>query len=344
MRRQRITALLAGAALLAVSAAAKAEDSITVASWGGAYQDAQRVSFFEPTAKALGITIKEDTTNGLDDVRLQVKGNAVKWDLVELGSDECSRGTKEGLFEKLDYNIIKSDGVPAKLVHDDWIGITYYSVVLIYRTDKYGDNGPKNWADFWNVEKFPGKRALGNFATETLTVAALADGVPVDKVYPLDVDRAFKSLEKIKPSIAVWWTSGGQAMQLVKDGEVDMASIWNGRASILAGSGAPVHFSYDQGAFQADCMVIPKGAAHKDLAMKALAMFLQPDIQANLPLHIANGPVNVKAFDTGKIPADKIPGIVSAPENVKKQVLIDPAYWADHMVEVQERFNNFLQE
>jgi putative spermidine/putrescine transport system substrate-binding protein len=277
-------------------------------------------------------------------VRLQVKGNAVKWDLVELGSDECSRGTKEGLFEKLDYNLIKSDGIPPALVHDDWIGITYYSVVLIYRTDKYGDNGPKNWADFWNVEKFPGKRALGNFATETLTVAALADGVPVDKVYPLDVDRAFKSLERIKPSIAVWWTSGGQAMQLVKDGEVDMASIWNGRASILAGSGAPVHFSYDQGAFQADCMVIPKGAAHKDLAMKALAMFLQPDIQANLPLHIANGPVNVKAFDTGKIPADKIPGIVSAPENVKKQVLIDPAYWADHMVEVQERFNNFLQE
>jgi putative spermidine/putrescine transport system substrate-binding protein len=344
MRRHRITALLAGVALMAISAAAKAEDSITVASWGGAYQDAQRVSFFEPTAKALGITIKEDTTNGLDDVRLQVAGNAVKWDLVELGSDECSRGTKEGLFEKLDYNIIKKDGIPEKLVHDDWIGITYYSVVLIYRTDKYGDNGPKNWADFWNVEKFPGKRALGNFATETLTVAALADGVPPDKVYPLDVDRAFKSLEKIKPSISVWWTSGGQAMQLVKDGEVDMASIWNGRASILAGSGAPVHFTYDQGAFQADCMVIPKGAAHKDLAMKALAMFLQPDIQANLPLHIANGPVNVKAFDTGKIPADKIPGIVSAPENVKKQVLIDPAYWADHMVEVQERFNNFLQE
>jgi putative spermidine/putrescine transport system substrate-binding protein len=345
MRRQRITALLAGVALMAIgSVAAKAEDSITVASWGGAYQDAQRVSFFEPTAKALGITIKEDTTNGLDDVRLQVAGNAVKWDLVEPCSHECARGTKEGLFEKLDYSVIKSDGIPAKLVHDDWIGITYYSVVLIYRTDKYGDNGPKTWADFWNVEKFPGKRALGNFATETLTVAALADGVPPDKVYPLDIDRAFKSLEKIKPSVSAWWTSGGQAMQMVKDGEVDMASIWNGRASVLAGSGAPVHFTYDQGAFQADCMVIPKGAKNKDLAMKALAMFLQPDIQANLPLHIANGPVNTKAFEIGKIPADKLPGIVSSPENVKKQVLIDPSFWAEHMVEVQERFNNFLQE
>jgi putative spermidine/putrescine transport system substrate-binding protein len=345
MRRQTITALLAGVALMAIStAAARAEDSITVASWGGAYQDAQRASFFEPTAKALGITIKEDTTNGLDDVRLQVAGNAVKWDLVELGSDECARGTKEGLFEKLDYNLIKSEGIPEKLVHDDWIGIAYYSVVLIYRTDKYGDNGPKTWADFWNVEKFPGKRALGNFATETLTVAALADGVPPDQVYPLDIDRAFKSLEKIKPSVSAWWTSGGQAMQMVKDGEVDMASIWNGRASVLAGSGAPVHFTYDQGAFQADCMVIPKGAKNKDLAMKALAMFLQPDIQANLPLHIANGPVNAKAFEIGKIPADKLPGIVSSPENVKKQVLIDPSFWAEHMVEVQERFNNFLQE
>src|SRR5258705_2254924 len=144
MRRQTITALLAGVALMAIStAAARAEDSITVSSWGGAYQDAQRVSFFEPTAKALGITIKEDTTNGLDDVRLQVAGNAVKWDLVELGSDECARGTKEGLFEKLDYNVLKSDGIDPKLFHDDWIGITYYSVVLIYRTDKYGDNGPK---------------------------------------------------------------------------------------------------------------------------------------------------------------------------------------------------------
>ncbi len=345
MRRQENLALLAGVGLFAsvLSTNTYAQDSITVASWGGVFQEAESVSFFQPTAKALGITIKEDTTNGLTDVRLQVTGNAIKWNLVELGADECARGSKEGLFEPLDYSVIDANGINPKLVHDDWVGIIYYSVILIYNTDKYGENGPKTWADFWDVEKFPGKRALGNFPTESLTVAALADGVPPDQVYPLDLDRAFASLEKIKPHISVWWSSGGQAMQLVKDGEVDMASIWNGRASILAEQGSPVKYTFNQGVFNADCMVIPKGAPNKDLAMKALASFLTPDLQANLPLHIANGPVNLKAFDTGKIPPEKMAWIVSSPENVKKQVLLDFDFWVEHLVDAEERFQDFLQ-
>jgi putative spermidine/putrescine transport system substrate-binding protein len=299
------------------SGVALAADSVTVASWGGSYQEAQQKAFFKPTADALGITIKEDTTNGLDDVRLQVTGNAVKWDLVELSADECARGTKEGLFEKLDYNVIDAAGIDPKLVQDDWVGITYYSVVLIYRTDVFGENGPKTWSDFWNVEKFP---------------------------YPLDIDRALKSLDKIRPHIDAWWTSGAQAMQLIKDGEVDMASIWNGRASTLKMEGAPIAYSYDQGVLNADCMVIPKGAKNKDAAMKVLASFLKPEIQANLPLYIANGPANVKAFETGNIPADKVAEVTSAPENAKKQVLMDPSFWADHMVEAQEQFDNLVQQ
>lgn len=346
MRTAKGLVSLASAGLMAVALAsvAEAQDGITVASWGGAYQEAQSKAFFQPAAKALGITIKEDTTNGLADVRLQVTGNAVKWDLVELGAEECARGHREGLFEPLDYKVIDASGIDKKMVREDWIGITFYSVVLIYNKDKYGENGPKTWADFWNVEKFPGRRALGNFPTETLTVAALADGVPPDQVYPLDLNRAFAALERIKPHISVWWDSGGQAMQLVKDGEVDMASIWNGRASVLAAEGSPVTYTYEQGVFNPDCMVIPKGAKNKDLAMKALALFVSPDLQANLPLHIANGPVNLKAFETGKIPADRIATIVSAPENVKKQLLLDFDFWADHFVESEERFNDLLQQ
>jgi putative spermidine/putrescine transport system substrate-binding protein len=133
-------------------------------------------------------------------------------------------------------------------------------------------------------------------------------------------------------------------MQLVKDGEVDMASIWNGRASTLKMEGAPISYSYDQGVLNADCMVIPKGAKNKDMAMKALAMFLKPEIQANLPLYIANGPVNLKAFETGKIPPEKVAEVTSAPENAKKQVLMDPSFWADHMIEAQEEFDDLIQQ
>ncbi|TIT75597.1 MAG: ABC transporter substrate-binding protein [Mesorhizobium sp.] len=335
-----ITGLLAS-----VAVPASAADTITVASWGGTYQEAQTKAFFDPTAKELGITIKQDTTNGLDDVRLQVSGNAVKWDITELGADECARGSKEGLFEKLDYSLIDKSGINPKLVHDDWVGVSYTSVVLIYRTDVFGDKGPKTWADFWDVEKFPGRRALsGSQATETLSVAALAKGTPIDKVYPVDIDGALQSVDKVKGHIDAWWTSGAQAMQLVKDGEVDMASIWNGRAGTLRKEGAPVAFSFDQGVLTADCLVIPKGSKNKDLAMKALARFVSPDLQANLPLYVDNGPANEKAFETGKIPQERIKDINSSPENVKKQVLQDPEFWRDTLVEATEKFNNLIQQ
>ncbi|MDX8479956.1 ABC transporter substrate-binding protein [Mesorhizobium sp. VK24D] len=344
-KRHCIQGLAFAGLLASVAVPASAADTITVASWGGTYQEAETKAFFDPTAKDLGITIKQDTTNGLDDVRLQVTGNAVKWDITELGADECARGSKEGLFEKLDYNVIDKSGINPKLVHDDWVGISYTSVVLIYRTDVFGDKGPKTWADFWNVEKFPGRRALsGSQATETLSVAALAKGTPIDKVYPVDIDGALQSVDKVKGHIDAWWTSGAQAMQLVKDGEVDMASIWNGRAGTLKKQGAPVAFSFDQGVLTADCMVIPKGSKNKDIAMKALAKFVSPDLQANLPLYVDNGPANEKAFETGKIPQERIKDINSSPENVKKQVLQDPAFWRDNLVEATEKFNNLIQQ
>jgi putative spermidine/putrescine transport system substrate-binding protein len=320
-------------------------DEITAASAGGAYQAAARKAFYEPTMKALGIVIKEDTTKGLTDVRLQVQGNSVKWDLVELTATECVLGSREGLFETLDYKVIDPSGIDPKLVNPNWVGFTYFSVVLIYNTDTYGANGPKNWADFWDTKKFPGRRALGRVKPdETLTIAALADGIPRDSAYPIDIDRAVASLDRIKGSITAWWTSGAQAMQLVRDGEVDMASIWSGRASALAGDGAPVKYSFDQALLGSGCMVIPKGAPHRDLAMKALAEFLKPNNQAELPLNIANGPANMKAFDTGRIPADKLPEIVSSPQNVKTQVLIDPTFWADNLTKATERFEDEIQK
>ncbi len=89
---------------------------------------------------------------------------------------------------------------------------------------------------------------------------------------------------------------------------------------------------------------IVKGSKNKDLAMKVLAKFVSPDLQANLPLYVDNGPANEKAFETGKIPQDRIKDINSAPENVKKQVLQDPAFWRDTLVEATEKFNNLIQQ
>lgn len=339
-------ALLLGLATVFGAQTAWAEDSITVTSWGGTYQEAESKAMFQPAAQALGITIKEDNlAEGLPDVRLQVQGNAVKWDVVELSAEECVRGAEEGLFEKLDYSVINPDGIDKKLIADTWVGVTFYSVVLAYNTSgKLGENGPQTWADFWNVDKFPGARSLGNFATESLTLAAMADGTPPDKVYPIDIDKAFKKLEEIKPHIASWWSSGGQAMNLLKDNEVDMGSIWNGRANTLVTSGAPVKYTVAQGVLNADCLVIPKGSKNVALAQKAIARIISPELQANLPKYSANGPANLKAFETGKLTAEETARVISSPENIKKQVILDFNWWAPQLPEVQKRWQAFLQQ
>ena len=69
MRLATIVAL--GAAAITGSFPAVAQQSITISSWGGAFQKAQRQAWFELVEKELNIRIKEETTSGIGDVRAQ---------------------------------------------------------------------------------------------------------------------------------------------------------------------------------------------------------------------------------------------------------------------------------
>ena len=73
-------------AVVALGASFASAAELTIVSWGGAYQEAQRKALFEPVAKALGIEIAEDTYGGISDVRLKVKSGAVNWDIVDTGA------------------------------------------------------------------------------------------------------------------------------------------------------------------------------------------------------------------------------------------------------------------
>jgi len=335
---------LAGVLLLLSMTEARAADTITIASWGGNYQDALSKAIWGPVGEKLGITVKEDNTNGLADVRAQVLANAVQWDITELTIDGCAQGAAEGLFEPIDFKVVDASGFDPAVVNASYMGQNYYSNVVAWSTEKFGKDGPQNWADFWNVEKFPGRRSLRNDPAEVLEAALLADGVAPDKLYPLDLDRAFKSLEKIKPYISVWWSSGAQSAQLLTDGEVDMIGAWSGRVTAAQAQGAKVDFTFNQGLLIADCLVIPKGAKNKDLAMKALAAALSADIQANLPTYIDYGPANAKAFDTGKIAPDVVARLNTGPDNAKKQVVFHGDWWGQHGAEARERWSAFMNE
>lgn len=341
MKKLTLLAAASAAAVLA-GTGAQAADSITVASWGGSYQDAQRKAMFDPTAEELGITINEATLSSLADVRVQVRSGAVEWDVVDLGATDCAIGSKEGLFEPLDFDVINADGIDDKMVNDHWVGVIYYSTVPAWNT-KTVEKPPQNWADFWNVEDFPGLRSMRNRPQVMLEMALLADGVTADDLYPLDVDRAFKKIEEIKPHIATWWESGAQSVQLAKDGEVDMIAAWDGRLDSAMKDGAAIDFTYNEGFLNADCLAVPKGAPNKDLAMKAIARFVSPEQQANITKHIAYGPVNTKAFDTGLISDEAAQNINTAPQNMGKQIVIDASWWGEHGARMRERWDSMIQ-
>ena len=221
----------------------------------------------------------------------------------------------------------------------------FYSSVLAYNKDKFGDNPPKTWADFWDVKKFPGTRALRNHPLATLEAALLADGVPADKLYPLDVDRAFKKLEEIKPHVSVWWTSGAQSAQLLADGEVDMEMAWNGRVAAVVKEGSPIGYSFNQGFLQYTSLCILNGAPNMETAVKFVNAALTPDIQANFPAYIDYGPGNPEAYKTGKISPERAAEMPSSPENAAIQVLVADEWWSSPAGEdAQKRWASFVQQ
>lgn len=345
--RSTVFQLASLALLISGTTQAFAED-ITFVSQGGAYQEAQSKAILEPAAKKLGLTLKQDSSpKAYPIIKTQVESGKVTWDVVDLPTGDCVRGQQEGLFEKIDPALVPNAAqLPATLKDDYSVGYISYSTVLAYRTDAFkGDHVPKTWADFWDTKKYPGQRSLRNLPRPTLEIALLADGVPADKLYPLDVDRAFKKLEQIKPDIATWWTSGGQSAQLISDGEVDMIQAWNGRISAVQAAGAPVAFDYNQGVLETNSLCVLKGTPHKAAAMKFVNEAIDAKLQAALPMIIDYGPLNPEAFKTGVIPAERASKLPSSPENISRQALLSAQWWAsDAGVKAEERWLSFVQK
>jgi len=340
--------LLGAAACLALSAAASA-DEVTVASWGGAYQEAQSKALFGPVAEKLGITIKEETYKGVGQVRTKVAANAVPWDIVDTGSGGGARACVEGIFIPLDYSMIDTSDFVADTQLPCCVGTIVFATVMAWNTETYGDDGPQSWADFWDVEKFPGTRAIRNKMHGMLEPALMADGVPPAEVYEVldseeGIQRALDKIRELKPHVAVWWSSGAQHAQLMKDGEVDMSTGWNGRFDVAIADGAMASYTYNQGLQDYDCFGIPKGAPNPELAMKVIAEMSKAEYQADIPQYITYGPTNSMAYQTGKIDDALAMNLPSHPDNASKLLPINQEWYAKWEKIGSEMYTDMMTE
>lgn len=338
-------AAFSGAALFATLSQAAAEETVTYGTDGGGLLDVVMEALIKPAEEKYGFRVVADANaDRYPVVKAQVASGKPIWDLFDAAAGYCARGTNEGMFEPLDYSLIpNADAIPKEFRQEYWVGLTSFATVLGYNTDTFGENGPQSWADFWDVEKFPGRRALRNYARPMLEIALLADGVEPKDLYPLDVDRAYEKLAEIKPHIDVWWTSGAESTQLLYDGEVDMLPMWDGRATTVVTEGGAATFSRNQAIMEVTCVAVLKGSANKEAAMKLINGLLDAEGQAKFGEGWTTGPLNPGFAEF--IDPERLKMLTTAPENVKTAVPLDAQWWASPEGEAAEaRWLKFMQQ
>lgn len=332
----------------------QAADPITVVSWGGSYGKAQDAALFTDASKNTGIEIIRESGASMSKTCLQVESNSVSWDLVVTGSGGSASAAAKGCLEKIDYSVVDVSNFIPGTYTDYCVGTDVFATVMAWNTDKFGQPGsssaPKTWADFWNVKKFPGSRAYrANSVDGALEPALMADGVPADKVYEVlstkaGKKRAIDKIRELKPHIAVFWGSGAQQAQLMKDGEVDMITGWNGRFDNAKKDGAKVGYTFNQALYDFDCMAMPKGAPNKATAMKFLAEISKAEYQANLPFHITYGPTNKKAYEITTASKELVESLPSHPKNVPMMLPVNLEWYGKHRTEALEMYMEMMSE
>ncbi|MEF0941720.1 polyamine ABC transporter substrate-binding protein [Rhizobium sp. BR 362] len=329
---KRRIALAAAAAIIAMSGAAKA-DTLVFTSWGGTTQDAQKAAWANPFTDKTGIVVAQDGPTDYGKLKAMVEAGQVSWDVVDVEGDYAAQAGKDGLLEKLDFSVIDKSKLDPRFVTDYSVGSFYYSFVIGCNADAV-KACPKTWADLFDTAKFPGKRTFYKWsAPGVIEAALLADGVPADKLYPLDLDRAFKKLDTIKSDI-IWWSSGAQSQQLLAAAEAPFGSLWNGRMTALAASGIKTETSWDKNITAADSLVIPKGAPNLESAMKFIAIATSAQPQADLAKATGYAPINL---DSAKL-MDPATAKTLPDQQTASQVNASMAYWAENRDAIGKRW------
>jgi putative spermidine/putrescine transport system substrate-binding protein len=336
--------LVALVAALAIHFKAFAVDNITVISFGRADQAALMQAYYRPFRKSTGIEVRSASYDGQTaELEQMVKSGKTVWDVMQVESRTLQLGCQSGLFEKLDYSKIPNAGdlIPAA-VSDCGVGIFAWSMALAYDAGKL-KAAPRAWADFWDVNKYPGKRGLRRTAKYTLEIALLADGVAPRDVYQVlstkqGVDRAFEKLEQIKSHI-VWWEAAPQPVAFLTAGKLVMTSaytLWFDREQQQHKN---FRLSWDGSLYDIDSWAIPKGTPKASSAYQFIAFASKPEYQKLLSENISYGPANRKAL--ALLDAKLARSLPSAESNLKRALKVDVAFWMRHGEELEKRFDRW---
>jgi putative spermidine/putrescine transport system substrate-binding protein len=276
---------------------------VTWVDGGGAYHDAVQKGVLDGWQSETGNKIVSQAGTDNAKLRAMVESNRVVWDVYN-GDNTWGTDSDAKWLVPLDYTVIPKNQIIDGFSSKYRVANMIYSVQLAYNTQKI-KQAPTGWADFFDLQKFPGKRAVMDYSAGGIfEIALLADGVAPDKLYPLDLDRAVRKLQTIKNQL-VFWQSGAQSEDLIGSGEVSMAMMYNARAyDAKVALKKPVDYVFGDQILAAAYLTVPKGTKHEQQAMKLIAYAVDKDVNGKLSQALPLSPSNKNATTDPKMNAD----------------------------------------
>lgn len=317
---------------------AKAAERLVLISWGGAYRESIEANYVKPFTQETGIPVVISDTPDLAKVKAQVMTKNVEWDVFDGVGSMAMSGQKEGYWEPLDKSVIDLSHLGAG-VYPNTAAFYMAAGGIAWDPKRYPDGKhPVNFKQYWDAAKYPGRRSFRTRVSETLEAALIADGVAPRSLYPLDVDRAFKALDRIKPHVAKWIEQTPQTITLLQQNEVDFTYTYASRVKPAAVGGQSIQFSFDQTLNVAEYVQVLKGAPNKQAAMKFVAFMLRPDRLAAFCEQLGLAPNSDKATALLSPEAKKWVPNMASPNNA----VIDDAWWAANYAPLERRFKEWL--
>ncbi|GAA1910708.1 extracellular solute-binding protein [Nocardioides hwasunensis] len=269
-------------------------DSIVWVDGGGAFHEAIDQGVLQPYASENDVDIVSEAGTDNAKLRAMVEADRVTWDVYN-GDNTWGTEADSDYLEPLDYSVIPEDEILDGYASKYRVANTIYSIQLAWNTDKVSGT-PQGWADFFDTETYPGKRAVMDYSVGGIVeIALLADGVAPEDLYPLDLDRAIAKLDTIKDDL-VFWTSGAESEDLVGSGEVAMVMTYNARAYDVKNElGKPVDYTFRDQILAASYLSVPKGTKNKDAAMELIAYAVGADANGKPSQYLPLAPSNTAA-------------------------------------------------
>jgi len=349
-RRAVLSRLAAGGAVVAApwvwsSQAHAAANELLIRTPGGVFDDVRQSIVYEPFRKLTGVTIVPVPATAARLLAMHRSGQ-MEVDAIDTGDDVLLQLDSEGALEPIDYGSFSHtdpDDIEETVRHPSFTGSFNYAMVMAHNTEKFtAETAPKTWADFWDAERFPGPRTMPDMASGApdLEFALLADGVAMKDLYPLDIDRAFASLSRIKGAVTKFWDTGALSAQMLADREVYLASLWSTRASVAIDSGAPVALQWNQNAVLGQAIGIAAGSPMKEAALQFIDFNASPEIQTAWFAKYKAVPVNKQAY--GATAPELLDPETGTPFTISRGFVRDIKWWAENRAEINNLWSAWI--